>query len=267
MKNPEIRCTDDLSIFKMRKDNRKINPYHVALLKKVMEKYSFFPTEPIQINSDMEVIDGQHRLKGAKELGIPVFYMFDDDFSDEKMALINSTQLRWKISDFINSYAERGYPAYVELRETYSSLAAVYPWLTVANFLAWIGGFTGKLNARGVEDIKSGTFSFKLESEFKARIIEALDFLSEMREFSKLTKKLSTTRAFNCAIFLCCRHPDFDIGNVKTKIKHLKPATAHCKNSKEYAMALIEVYNAYRSKNRLIVVCSGHNFKLLNPEK
>ena len=56
-------------------DNRDINDSHVEELTKSMKKSG--QLMPVIVNEDMEVMDGQHRVKACEQLGIPVAYVIN----------------------------------------------------------------------------------------------------------------------------------------------------------------------------------------------
>ena len=59
--------------FTLLDDNRDINDVHVEALAKSMKKSG--QLMPIIVNENLEVLDGQHRLKACELLGLPVAYV------------------------------------------------------------------------------------------------------------------------------------------------------------------------------------------------
>jgi len=53
--------TTDYTKFKKTRGNRPVDPAHVEQLKKLISDKDLF--DPIRVNKDMEVIDGQHTLE------------------------------------------------------------------------------------------------------------------------------------------------------------------------------------------------------------
>ena len=71
-KENQILKTYDYEIFKRMKGNRVVNNSHVKnLVKSMQEKYL---PQPLTVNEDMEIIDGQHRFAAAMELNLPIYY-------------------------------------------------------------------------------------------------------------------------------------------------------------------------------------------------
>jgi len=75
-KEGKILITYDYEIFKRMRGNRILNNSHVKnLVKSMKEKYL---PQPILVNKDMEIIDGQHRFAAAEELNLPIHYLIID---------------------------------------------------------------------------------------------------------------------------------------------------------------------------------------------
>lgn len=104
--------TKDYSIFTLRKDNRKIDTGHLNKLIKSIESKNMLDLRPILVNSDYEVIDGQHRLHAAKFLSVPIFYQIQEDSSANEMRLMNISKA-WCLFDYLNFYVKNGYGHYV----------------------------------------------------------------------------------------------------------------------------------------------------------
>ena len=63
----------------------------------------------------MEVIDGQGRLAACEALNLPVYYVMKKGLKIEDCMSMNMKMENWKIPDYISSYAQRGFPAYVAI--------------------------------------------------------------------------------------------------------------------------------------------------------
>lgn len=95
-------------LFKHLNGNRDINEKVVAKLVKSMSK-SGWVGSPIIVNSNFEVLDGQHRCEAARITNTPIKYMIESknlDISDVQE--INSTQSKWTELDRIKSKADTG---------------------------------------------------------------------------------------------------------------------------------------------------------------
>lgn len=113
----QIKSTTEYKMFKTVKGNRPPLPYHIRTLANSIARKNLLSKNPIIVNKDMAVIDGQHRLAAAQELKVPIYYMVEDDASLAEVQMLNSANRAWYLWDFLNSYASVGNQHYITLRE------------------------------------------------------------------------------------------------------------------------------------------------------
>jgi hypothetical protein len=70
--------TDDLDQFVFDRHNREIDESHVLRLCKKIEENNMLSSNPITVNKDMVVTDGQHRVIVAKMLGLKIYYIISE---------------------------------------------------------------------------------------------------------------------------------------------------------------------------------------------
>lgn len=111
-----IQHTTDYERFTTITGNRRVSEGHVNLL---MNSFRSNPLlielRPILVNESMEVLDGQHRLEALKRLNLPVPYQILPGGDLQTIQVLNSTQLVWKLVDFIKSFASTGNEDYATL--------------------------------------------------------------------------------------------------------------------------------------------------------
>ena len=75
--------TTDYTRFKKTRGNRPVDEAHVAQLKKLIADKDLY--DPIRVNKNMEVIDGQHTLEARKQLDLidHDFYVFRNKKNNE----------------------------------------------------------------------------------------------------------------------------------------------------------------------------------------
>jgi hypothetical protein len=96
--------------------NREIRKRHVEKLAESMKLRGFLRTHPMLVNQSLQVIDGQHRLEAARQVGVPVFYkIVIEGANAESNRDLNSLTAPWNNMDYVKSYAEQGYPEYQKL--------------------------------------------------------------------------------------------------------------------------------------------------------
>lgn len=170
--NIEIKETKTYGQFKLMKGNRTVNKYHVKnLIRSIKENPELLSREPILVNKELFVIDGQHRLAAATELKVPIYYMVDEEGSLDITRKLNSTQLSWTLEDFATSYAETGNEDYA----TVLKYARKYPRISLSVIIVVLAG--GQLH--GLSTIfRRGDFTISDEKEAEfvlARIAKIID--------------------------------------------------------------------------------------------
>lgn len=94
--------TTDYSLFKKMRGNRSIssNPNLEEEIKEMGQ------LSPVMVNSNYEIIDGQHRVEVLKKLNKPVIFIISDHIVPRTIISINSTQRNWKNEDYLNFHRE-----------------------------------------------------------------------------------------------------------------------------------------------------------------
>ncbi len=105
----------DYKKFILLENNRIIKDPHVQALKKSIQTKNLLHLQPIVINKDFEVYDGQHRITAAAELNVPIYYLIGDNLEDSDVHLLNANMKKWGIRDFIDYYVKKGNEDYILL--------------------------------------------------------------------------------------------------------------------------------------------------------
>lgn len=111
----KIESTSEYGMFKKVKGNRPVSHVHTVNLIRSIERENLLAANPIIVNREMEVIDGQHRLEAAKEMGEPIYYVVSADARIDDVMLLNATTKTWGSGEYARSYAERGLNEYASL--------------------------------------------------------------------------------------------------------------------------------------------------------
>lgn len=111
----KIESTRTYGSFQFMKGNRRVDTNHVKKLKREMANNpELLASNPIMVNEHLFIIDGQHRFTAAKELGHEIFYIVAEGTSIHEARHLNTTQRRWQMIDFAQSYADSGYKDYID---------------------------------------------------------------------------------------------------------------------------------------------------------
>ncbi len=110
--------TNNYDLFSFMPNNRGINNSFVNRLITSIKKIGYIESKPITVDSNLTIIDGQHRFHACKKMGIPVFYEISENI-DKNSAIIslNSTQNIWRLKEYVDYHASNGLQCYKELQD------------------------------------------------------------------------------------------------------------------------------------------------------
>lgn len=168
----EIFETQDYGIFKSLEGNRTDAEARAA---KVIDSINTvgYIRSPMAVNEKMEVIDGQARLVALKKLGMPVHYHIIPGAGIDECVAMNIYGTKWKVTDYIGSYATRGFADYVRLQKLIDDYGEFKKSPSIAIRAA------SDIDAKNVQDvIIKGKFKFTEEKDAAAR--EALSILQKV---------------------------------------------------------------------------------------
>jgi hypothetical protein len=118
-----VYTTRDYSMFKRLVGNRDIPESRISKIVDSIQKIGWIHN-PIVVNENMEVIDGQGRLTALQRLKMPVEYIIAPGAGTKECVYMNMNMVNWKLPDFIKSYAEQGnenYQRLLKLMGTYAN--------------------------------------------------------------------------------------------------------------------------------------------------
>ena len=180
----QIENTTDYSIFKTIEGNRRVNTSHLANLTIAVSKKNMLEANPIIVNEDMYVIDGQHRLEVAKANNLPIYYVVLSQAGIEDVIELNTMTRQWHIGDYIDSNVIRNNKEYIWFKEFMKEYT-----LSVSNALTLIFGQASPAN---FQRLKNGKLSFSDAQKKVAK--ERADVLYDLRPY--MTRKGILPRAF-----------------------------------------------------------------------
>jgi len=245
--------TNEHEIFTFRNDNREINESHVLELVKKITENDYLRFVPIIVNSEFQVIDGQHRLEAAKRLKKDIYYIVDDDFKPENMIMLNSTQLNWRNKDYLDFWIKQGKTDYLILKEFVEKEG-----LSVSALMTWLGMYSKK----NLLEFREGGFTFR------ENYLEIMENISFSRKLIEIFKKRGAKPAwiFNTLRFiealkkiLTCESIDRD--ELIKRSENSMSAIHGSSSSLEYVHQILDIYNA-RRKDRIGVIVRGTHYEV-----
>ena len=228
-----IHTTTEYGIFKQLSGNRPVSQSHKKRLKESMrENYRF---TVLTVNEHMEVIDGQHRLECARELGLPVNYVICDGYSLLDVHTINANSKNWNSDDYLSGYCEMGKGAYLY----YAAFKKKYGF--GHNEVLYL--LTGVRSGGSIFDkFKDGELKIanKTEAEYIA------DSIIRLQKYYDGAKR----RAFVFAMITLMKTPEFNFSRFINKLKLNRSMMYDCASSGQYIDLIEQVYN-YRSREKV----------------
>ncbi len=169
-----IQKTKEYSQFKYLPGNRPLDKGHLKRLTKSIEKENHLNLHPIIVNSEYEIIDGQHRFSVAKELGLDLFYIQSEKVSSDHLIECNVNQKLFEVENYIDFFAiKEKKPEYIQLKDMLKS-TGLKPKALLTLLL-------GVVNSSILEFLKTGKFKFPLNQE----PLQILDFYHDFLAYVK----------------------------------------------------------------------------------
>lgn len=233
----EIFKTKNYSIFKKHHFNRNIDEGNLKKITNSMKAMNLLQFRPILVDKEMNVIDGQHRLKAAEMLDLEIFYQISENDSPENIILLNANQKAWGIADYINYYASQGNNYYINFLE----------FCKEANIKISEGiAFTKNKNGRDISFIKNGKFKFINQDEqikIKKHIQQKKEIVQIAKKYVFGDKDFLDTRSFSDALITLLRTENYSQEVFLRKIVLNSHLLKKCASPLAYFEMIRNIYN------------------------
>lgn len=229
----KVYKTNDLSIFKSIDGNRVPNLQHIKRLSKSISVYGM-KCNPILVNEQMEVIDGQHRLAAAKEANSFVYFIIVDGYDLKDVHTLNLNQKNWTKKDFMEGYANMGVESYVKLRK----FSFKNTDFSFTDCISLCQNKSGK-------DTPSQKFE---EGTWKAGDFNiAQDYANKIRMIKPYYIGFNRTNFVTTMISLF-NNEKFDFNEFMHKLRLQPTSLVDCVNREQYKTLIEDIYNWKRSQ-------------------
>ncbi len=233
--------TNDLDQFIFRNDNReKINVAHVKVLVESIKSCNLLSMKPILVNERMEIIDGQHRVMAAKELGVSIFYDVRQDLTPRHMILLNNTK-SWALTDFLHFYLQHSYMEYQKLADFMK-----FNEITLRIALNLLIGGTHT----AYQKFKDGEFVMNTDVEPKHLLIcrETQQTLVRLNGHSYYMFSMK----FYKAHLILTRNENFSLEKWKVNLKRMSERVCPKVSYKDFLKLFVEIHN-WRNPIRICI--------------
>lgn len=232
--------TDEYDVFNTLQGNRDVLAGRVSKIIKSIKANGYI-FNPIIVNENMEVIDGQGRLEALKILNMPVDYIIVDGLRIKDCIALNIYQTKWNTMDYINSFADMGNINYSYIRHLCKRFSSISIRVIVSAISNKYIGF--EISNKTVQ---SGNMTCTAEQYEKATFI--LEYLEKFMGYIDVNK--GRTELIYTALIFAYKSDSVDNDRMLERfIKYYGSDIVKPFNAIEGALqALNTVYN-YRSSN------------------
>lgn len=225
--------TTEYAMFHHLPENREVDQKHVRKLVREISKKNLLHLKPLDVTTAGGIVDGQHRLEAARELGLPIFYRITEELGEAEIASLNVAQKNWAGTDYLHYWTAKGKPDYQALTD----FRERHPSLSFSNARMMVSGTS---NNRA-EELKMGQFR-AANLELAEQVAVLIERIGKEAQF----KHANDTR-FVAAVYYCADKVEgFDGKKFMEKILGNPRALMPCATHKQYMELFSEIYN-YRT--------------------
>jgi len=234
----EIYSTSDYTKFRLVYGNRQLKRSKVIRMREAIKQENKIQAYPIVVNSNYQIIDGQHRFIALAELGLPVCYIVNNTFKISVIAISASNQDKWKSDDYLESWCTLGRNDYIVFR----NFMKTYDTNFTVTLVLFNGRFTGGL----YRDFAEGKFSAKYHKRAKK-------WIKMVHEFKEYIQDIHKDRHFVRAILNCFSHPEYNHKRMLRKMQLQGSAVIEKKmNRLDYIRQIESLYNWHESEDNQV---------------
>ena len=233
----ETLTTSDYSMFRRLSGNRDVPEQRVQKIMESIQTIGWI-SNPILVNENMEVIDGQGRLEALRRMHLPVEYRILRGANILTCRMMNDANTPWIGKEFIRSFAEtgdEGYKLLWQLMEQYDVNARTVLRLA------------GRRDSQE-RKIKTGEFEFTRADFGKA--------IAKLTIFSPYWKVMKRFRGNGLVkkkvIFFLVEHGGYPHQRIIDALKICDPNEIYCSSDERLIECIEKVVNRnQRADNRL----------------
>ncbi len=240
-----MKACQEYSSFVIDPSNRDISDTHVDKLEDAITDVYLLDAYPIVTTAERVIVDGQHRFKMAKSLGIPFYYIAGDGITIEDVALANANTERYTYADALHVYNQLGIEPYQYL----TTFTGKYNHLP----LTYVSTLLNSTSANG--DFLKGAYSIN-------RINYATGVISKLMDFANHKKEILNSRSYRRAIEILVCSSLYDHKRMMERVAKVPTRLVPCGRYDEVLTLFTdEIYNyCIPSKNR-VDLTTAHQYQ------
>ena len=246
--------TTDYSKFKKTRGNRPVDEAHVQQLKKLIEEKDLY--DPIRVNKNMEVIDGQHTLEARKQLDLKIPFIIMDSDDPLDVARLNTGRKNWSMNDYLGQHCARNKMDYRICRNKMQQYG-----INVAEMVVLLLKQTS-LWSRISNDFKTGRFVIPAGGiEHADRIGSQLMQLKKYFYGMESPKNKRFKRSMVISYIVADKHPKFDFKRFKTACQSKSSWFLSGTSTADYISIIERIYNSGLNQKNKINLVEFHKTK------
>ena len=237
--------TNDYKRFRFFPFNRPIVQSHVKSLAESIALKNDMDRYPVHVTQDMEIIDGQHRMKACEMLGIGVKYVVIKDFQKSDIGRLNKNQLKWSRKNWLHWYAESGNAHYQKLQTFMTDEK-----MRLTDTLVML---YGKNRKEALKSMQEGGFKWPEDSHsFHAHYDDVKRVLVELARVSPVQPKWLRGATFIQGVSRFIKRQDVDTSQFIEKALLNSAWLKKCTKWEDLEPILLNIWNyKVKSENRL----------------
>jgi len=234
----EIYISEDYDMFSLIEANRVIRQSHVAKLMQSMKNKNLL--NPIIVNENHQIIDGQHRYTAWKNLGMPIKYIIGEGYGFSEVTTLNENQRNWSLFDFFNHYVQLEYKEYIKLKKYMDTYDLP---LTIALI------FNGSVSWKGRHRDNESSTPLKQGNMQLTKYDDALIVAEKYSEIRDLFE-FSSSRGFASAFKIVVLRKDVEYKRFKESLEKYGHRINRNAKVTDYLKDFQKIYN-YNRKNKV----------------
>lgn len=222
-----MKACQEYSSFVIDPSNRDVSDSHVDRLEDAITDVYLLDAYPIVTTTERVVVDGQHRLRLAKSLGIPFYYIAGDGVTIDDVSLANDNTERYRTEDIVHVYSRMGMEPYQYL-DVFALKHKGLPMGYLAHLLS--RQFTGG-------DFCAGRYCIN-------RANHAKEVADKLLDIARYKKDVLGWPSYRRAFEILATSPLYDHERMLKRLERTSTRLVHCGRVDE-VMALLtsEIYN------------------------
>ena len=253
----EVFKTTDYDRFTFDTTNRVISNANIKQKIESLSLYGFRKDSPIHVvkgeNGKLKITEGQHRFLAAKELAIPIYYIFktDSDVATD-IRIMHAYSTPWTLPDYVGHFCAQGFPHYITLRDFCDEHQIPYALGVGVLMFGTLGGGS----ATRSNTLRTGGFEVDEASLKRGR--EILRMVNDVRFLDKRIEKIAKNRTFLAALAIMCSSKHYDHERFMGCASRQITAFVSCHSVAAFLEMLSEIFNfKKRVTNRFVFTQRG----------